>query len=62
MVFKELVIMKLVWGPELYNMARWNNVQVEEMSIFDFEEMLVEDVDCVTWDKKLEQEDFEFVV
>lgn len=43
-------------------MARWNNVQVEEMSIFDFEEMLVEDVDCVTWDKKLEQEDFEFVV
>ena len=37
-VFKELVIMKSAWGPDLYDMAAWNDSQVEEVNFFDFEE------------------------
>ncbi len=40
---KELVIMKLAWGPELYDMAAWNAAQMEEV-LFDFKEMLMEDI------------------
>lgn len=50
-VFEELVIMKSAWGPDLYDMAAWNASQVDEVSSFDFEEMLTEDVDCAAWDK-----------
>ena len=53
-VFEELVIMKSVWGPDLHNMAAWNNAQTEEVDIFDFEEMLIEDVDSAAWDMDLE--------
>ena len=51
-VFKELAIMNLAWGPELYSMATWNALQVEE--IMDFEELLTEDVDCLAWDRELD--------
>jgi hypothetical protein len=35
-------------------MAAWNGAQVEEVEIlFDFEEMLVEDVASVVWDNDL---------
>jgi len=62
-VFEELVIMNLAWGPELYDMAAWNTTQVEEVnSLFDFKEMLVEDADCLAWDKELDLDGFEFVV
>jgi hypothetical protein len=44
-VFEELVIMKSAWGPDLYDMVAWNEAQVEEVDLFDFEEMLIEDVD-----------------
>jgi hypothetical protein len=53
-VFEELVIMKSAWGPDLYDMAAWNNSQVEEVNYFDFEEMLVDDIDCTTWEKDSE--------
>jgi hypothetical protein len=48
--------MKSAWGPELCNIAAWNTTQVEEVgeeeaNIFDFEQMLVDDVDCEEWDK-----------
>lgn len=49
-VFEELVIMKSAWGPDLCDMAAWNTGQVEGVDIFDFEEMLAEDVDCAAWD------------
>jgi hypothetical protein len=49
-VFEELVIMKSAWGPDLYDMAAWNNSQVEEVNYFDFEEMLVDDIDCTAWE------------
>jgi hypothetical protein len=57
--------MNSAWGPELYDMAAWNSAQVEEVnSLFDFEEMLVEDADCLAWDKELELgfDSSEFVV
>jgi hypothetical protein len=49
-VFEELVIMKSAWGPDLCDMGAWNAAQVEGVDVFDFEEMLAEDVDCATWD------------
>jgi hypothetical protein len=57
-VFEELTIMKSTWGPELCNVAAWNAMQVEEVGeegagIFDFKEMLVDDVDREEWDKTM---------
>jgi hAT family C-terminal dimerisation region len=51
-VFEELAIMNLAWGPELYDMAAWNASQVEE--VMDFEELLTKDIDCLAWDKELD--------
>ena len=53
-VFEELVITKSAWGPDLYDMAAWNESQVEEVDNFDFKELLLDDADCLTWDKDLE--------
>lgn len=55
-VFEELVIMKSAWGPDLYDMAAWNATQVEEVNLLDFEEILLEDAECLAWDKELEIE------
>jgi hypothetical protein len=52
-VFEELVIMKSAWGPDLYDMAAWNASQVEEVDHFDFAELLIDDEDCLAWDKEL---------
>ena len=49
-VFKELAIMNLAWGPELHDMATWNALHVEE--IMGFEELLTEDVNCLAWDRE----------
>jgi hypothetical protein len=43
-VFEELVIMRSVWGPGLCDMAAWNTMQTEEVSIFDFEQMLADEM------------------
>jgi hypothetical protein len=63
-VFKELAIMNLAWGPELYDMATWNASQMEEVT--DFEELLTKDVDCLALDKELDfnrdLDGFDFVV
>jgi hypothetical protein len=53
-VFEQLVMMKLAWGPGLYDMAAWNTAQVEEVDImFDFEEMLVDDSGLLEWEKEM---------
>jgi len=52
-IFEELVIMKSAWGPDLYDMAAWNASQVEEVDGFDFMELLLDDVDCLAWDREL---------
>jgi hypothetical protein len=43
--------MKAAWGPDLYDMAAWNAAEIDEVNCFDFEELLVEDVDCASWDE-----------
>jgi hypothetical protein len=43
--------MKSAWGPDLCDMAAWNTGQVEGVDLFDFEEMLAEDIDCMAWDE-----------
>ena len=53
-VFEELVIMKSVWGPGLYDQAASNASEVEEVSLMEFEEMLIEDADCLAWDREVD--------
>ena len=50
-IFEKLVIMNSAWGPALYNKAAWNafQVEVEEIPIFDYEEMLINDNYGTTW-------------
>ena len=50
-VFEELTMMGSAWGPGIYDAAAWNAMQVEEVNLLDFEEMLADDVDIVEWDK-----------
>jgi hypothetical protein len=47
--------MKSAWGPELYDMAAWNAAQVEEAAndVLDFEEMLIDDVGFLAWDRDM---------
>jgi len=52
-IFEELVIMKSAWGPDLYDMAAWNASEVEEVEQFNFAELLLDDADCLAWDKAL---------
>ena len=54
-LFEELVILKSGWGPELYDMAAWNASQVEEVDHFNFEELLLDDIDGAAWDKEFRQ-------
>jgi hypothetical protein len=37
--------MKSACGPDLYDIAAWNATQMDEVTSFDFEEMLREDKD-----------------
>ena len=37
-------------------MAAWTTPQLEEINLFDFEEMLAEKGDLVDWDKKIDYE------
>lgn len=55
-VFEELVIMKSAWGLDLYNVAAWTVVQVEEVALFDFKKMLAEDTEYLAWEEELEQD------
>ena len=55
-VFEELVIMRSAWGPDLYDMAAWTTSQVEEVDFFEFEEMLVDDDECLAWEKEFEMD------
>ena len=52
--FEEIVVMKSAWGPDLYDLAAWNELQVEDVDLFDFEELLLDDTDGLAWDKGME--------
>ena len=54
-VFKELALMKSAWGPELYDFVAWNAAQVEEVML-DYEQLLLDNVDSMEWDKELHLE------
>ncbi len=58
-VFEELVIMGSAWRSDLYNMSAWTSSQMEEVDL-EFEEMFGEDMDCLAWER--EMNDTEFVV
>jgi len=66
--FEELTILKSAWGPNVYDAAAWNATQVEEVSLLDFEQMLVDDTEGVEWDKDEVEgwnqwnDDFELIV
>ena len=46
--------MKSTWGTKIYDAAARNAAQIEEVSLPDFEQMLVDDVDTLKWDRDLE--------
>ena len=54
--------MRSAWGPDLYDMAAWNASQEEEVNLFDFEELLTDDMDCSAWELELQMDDIEMVV
>ena len=54
-VFEDLALMKSAWGPELYDFAAWNAAQVKEVML-DYEQLLLDDVDSMEWDKELHSE------
>ena len=41
------MIMKSIWGPDLYDVGAWNSAQDEEVGIpeFEFEQILLDDVE-----------------
>lgn len=51
-VFEELVIMKSAWGPGLYDHAALHTSEVEEVDLVEFEELLIDDEDCIAWDQE----------
>ena len=46
--------MKSAWGPDLYNMAAWDESQVTHIDLFEFKELLLDDTDGFPWDKEME--------
>lgn len=60
--FEELTLMRSAWGPGIYDFAGWNSSQVEDVILDDFEQMLVEDVDCLEWEKELSDTDTELIL
>ena len=55
-VFEEIVITKSAWGPDLYDMAAWNASQIDEIGLFNFEELLLDDTAGLAWDKDMEDD------
>jgi hypothetical protein len=50
-MFEKLAIMRSAWGPKLFDAAALNSMEVEEINLADFEDMLADDVDMTEWDK-----------
>ena len=47
--FEELRVMKAAWKDNLLDLVAWNSVEVEEIQMITFEEMLVEDEEAASW-------------
>ncbi len=50
-LFEELTIMNAAWGADLFDIACSNGAQVDDVSLLDFEQMLINDGDHLEWDK-----------
>jgi hypothetical protein len=62
-MFEKLAIMRSAWGPKLFDAAALNSMQVEEVNLPDFEDMLADDFDLAEWDKNWDAwNDIELVV
>lgn len=46
-------IMKFAWKDTIQDFAAWNAVQVEEVDMGEFEELLADDVAAAAWDEEL---------
>jgi hypothetical protein len=57
--FEELTVMKFAWKMNLWDLAAWNSVQIEDIQMMEFEEMLVDDDEEDKWlqDNDLESHD-----
>ena len=42
--------MGAAWGLGIYDAAAWNTAQVEEISLLDFKEMLIDDGDVAEFE------------
>ena len=45
--------MKFAWKDTIQDFAAWNAVQVEEVDMGEFEELLADDVAAAAWDEEL---------
>jgi len=57
--FKELTVMKFAWKMNLRDLAALNSVQIEDIPMMEFEEMLIDDEEEDKWlqDNELETYD-----
>jgi hypothetical protein len=60
-VFEELVMMKSAWGSDLYDAARVNTDQIEEVSVLEYEQILLDDAESLVWDNGSEP-DLELII
>ena len=45
--------MKFAWKDTIQDFAAWNAVQVEEVDMGEFEELLADNVAAAAWDEEL---------
>ena len=50
-MFEKLAVMRSVWGSELFDAAALNSMEVEEVNIPEFVDMLANDIDMTEWEK-----------
>ena len=53
--------MKAAWKDDLPDLAAWNSVEVEEIQMVTFEEMLVEEEEEANWAPDLDSDDEIFI-
>ena len=57
--FEELTVMKSGWNMNLRDLAAWNSVQIEDIQMMEFEEILIDNEEEDKWlqDNDLETQD-----
>ena len=47
--FEELTVMKFAWKMNLRDLAAWNSVQIEDIPMMEFEELLIDNEEEDKW-------------